>query len=605
MNVEAILTRFQCVRRNGNGSYVAKCPAHADKNPSLSIREVGGKVLLKCFAECTVEAICAAAGIEMADLFSHRASASRVVAAYDYQDETGTLLYQVVRYEPKSFRQRRPDGKGDWTWNLQGTRRVLYHLPEVLAAKDVLVCEGEKDCETACGMGLVATCNPQGAGKWRPEYSDSLQGKRVCIIADADEPGRRHAQEIAASLLGRVESLKVMEVPGAKDLTEWVGHGGARETLLDLMRNTIEWKPAVQNSGGFALTPLGDLLARPDAPVEYVVENLLVAGTVSCVAAKPKVGKSTFARNLCLSVSRGEDFLNLKTKQGECLYLALEEREEDLKNDFRAMGADGSEAIYIHAAAAPAEGIAGLCDLVRERRPVLVVIDPLFRLARIRDEKAYAETYAALGPLIDVAREAGTHVMLTHHAGKSEKADPIDAPLGSTAIGGAVCTLIHLKRNESMRTIQSVQRIGLDIPETVLQFDTESRCLSLGEEKAEADIQTASESILVLLRDAGEPRTEVEIDGAVEGKTGLKRKALRALVKQEKITREGAGRKGDPYRYRFSFSCSSDMSGTREQETEICPNSHTNIDDILVPSVSCDPQDDADSGEQAFWEGTL
>ncbi len=604
MNTEAILARFQGVRRNGNG-WIARCPAHADKNPSLSIRENNGTVLLHCFAGCTVDAICTAARIEKADLFSSDAPESRVVATYDYPDEAGALLYQVVRYEPKGFRQRRPDGKGGWTWNLQSTRRVLYRLPEVLSAKDVLVCEGEKDCETARALVLAATCNPQGAGKWRSEYSDSLQGKRVCIIADADEPGRKHAQDVAASLWGRVESLKVMELPGAKDLTEWVGRGGTRETLLDLVRNTNEWKPAVSNAGGFVLTPLGDLLARPDAPVEYIVENLLVAGTVSCVAAKPKVGKSTFARNLCLSLSRGEDFLNKKTKQGECIYLALEEREEDLKNDFRAMGADGSEPIYIYAAAAPAEGIAGLCELVRERRPVLVVIDPLFRLARIRDEKAYAETYAALGPLIDVAREAGTHVLLTHHAGKSDKADPIDAPLGSTAIGGAVCTLVHLKRSESMRTIQSVQRIGQDIPETVLQFDLESRSLSLGEEKAEADIQATSESILVFLRDAGEPRTEVEIGEAVAGKTGIKRKALRALVTQAKITREGSGRKGDPYRYRFLFSCSPDIPGTREQETEKGADTRINSGDILVPNISGAAQNETDSREQAFWEGTL
>src|SRR5215467_2319244 len=98
-----------------------------------------------------------------------------------------------------------------------------------------------------------------------------------------------------------------------------------------------------QGVGGFVLTPIADLLARPDVPVEYVAENLLVAGTVSCVVGKPKVGKGTFARNLCLSVSRGEGFLELKTKRGECIYLALEEREEDLKNDFRAMGADCSE----------------------------------------------------------------------------------------------------------------------------------------------------------------------------------------------------------------------------------------------------------------------
>src|SRR5262249_39089343 len=150
---------------------------------------------------------------------------------------------------------------------------------------------------------------------------------------------------------------------------------------------TAECERSPQTTGGFSLVRLADLLERPDLPVEYVVENLLVAGTVSCVAAKPKVGKSTFARNLCLAVSSGEDFLGLKTKRGECIYLALEEREEDVKNDFRAMGADGSEPVYVHAAAAPAEGIIAVCDLVRQRRPVLVVIDPLFRMARIRDEK--------------------------------------------------------------------------------------------------------------------------------------------------------------------------------------------------------------------------
>jgi hypothetical protein len=280
----------------------------------------------------------------------------------------------------------------------------------------------------------------------------------VCIIADADEPGRKHAEDVAMSLADNVNWLRVIELPNSKDLTEWVAHGGTREALLQLLRGASEWKP-IPSTFGFTLSHLSDLLTRPDIPVEYVVENLLISGTVSCVVAKPKVGKSTFARNLCLAVSRGEDFLGSKTKQGECIYLALEEREEDIKNDFRAMGAEGKEPIYIHAAAAPAEGIAGLCDLVRARRPVLVVIDPLFRLARIRDEKAYAETYYALGPLIDVVREAGTHVMLTHHAGKSAKADAIDSPLGSTAIGGAVSTLIHLKRTETMRTIQTVQRI--------------------------------------------------------------------------------------------------------------------------------------------------
>jgi hypothetical protein len=306
---------------------------------------------------------------------------------------------------------------------------------------------------------------------------------------------------------------------------------------------------------------------RPDIPVDYVLENRLVAGTVSVVVSKPKVGKSTLARNLCLAVSRGEGFLGMKTKQGECLYLALEEREDDVRADFRAMGANGSEPILIHAAPAPAEGIFALCDLVRQRQPVLVVGDPLFRLAHIRDEKAYAETYSALGPLIDVARIAGTHVFLTHHSGKTVKVDAIDSPLGSTAIGGAVSTVLVMRRGEAYRTIQSVQRIGLDMPETVLEFDADSRCLTLGRARAEADRAACEDAILALLKDADSPQTQEQIREGVEGKTQVIRAALTALAESGRIRKTGEGRKGKPYLYEIWFSGSQYIAGTGEPES--------------------------------------
>jgi putative DNA primase/helicase len=583
ISLQRLLDRLEGVRGNGNG-WMARCPAHADKNPSLSIHERDGRILLHCHAGCTLESVLAAARVEARELFANAPTQPHIAAEYDYQDESEQLLFQVVRYEPKGFRQRRPDGNGGWIWNLNGIRRVLYRLPEVVKSPFVLICEGEKDCDAARTMGLVATCNSGGAGKWHAEYGEVFRGKRACIIADADDPGRKHAQQVAECLHLRAASVKLLELQGAKDLSEWVGAGGKRDALLELIRNAPEWKPkdaTKHTASGFTLTPLGDLLARPDVPVEYVVENLLVAGTVSCIAAKPKVGKSTFARNLCLAVSRGDDFLGLKTKQGECLYLALEEREEDIKRSFQAMGADGREHIYIHAAAAPAEGISALCELVRQRRPGLVVIDPLFRLAHIRDEKAYAETYAALGPLIDVAREVGAHVLLTHHSGKSAKADAIDSPLGSTAIGGAVCTLVLLKRNESVRTVQTVQRIGQDMPETILQLDLD--VLSLGTEKSEAEIQSFSMAILEYLRSAEEEaKTREEIEAQVEGDTGPKRKALRHLVEQGKVSREGTGRRGDPFRYRCLFACLQGIEKTTKQETEKRPETLISTDDTLV-----------------------
>jgi hypothetical protein len=162
--LDGVLARLQHVKRYGEG-WTALCPAHEDRNPSLSIHERGGRILLHCHAGCSIEAICAAVGLEMRGLFADKESVPKVVAEYSYLDEVGKLLYQVVRFEPKGFRQRRPDGSGGWAWSLNGVRRVLYCLPDVLKSKSVLMVEGEKDCGAAREIGLLATCNAGGAGK--------------------------------------------------------------------------------------------------------------------------------------------------------------------------------------------------------------------------------------------------------------------------------------------------------------------------------------------------------------------------------------------------------------------------------------------------------
>jgi putative DNA primase/helicase len=242
IKVAEVLSKLVQVRTARDG-WVARCPAHDDRNPSLSVGERDGKVLLHCFAGCTTQAVCDAAGVEMRDLFTDTTSEPHIVAQYDYLDEHGNLLFQTIRLDPKDFKQRQPD-RGGWVWNLQGVRRVLYRLPEVLAASDVLICEGEKDCETARRWQFVATCNPLGAGKWRDQYSDFLRGKRVVVIADADTPGRKHAQQVAASLQGKAESLKVLELPDAKDLHEWATRrNGTRDDLLRLVADAPAWMP--------------------------------------------------------------------------------------------------------------------------------------------------------------------------------------------------------------------------------------------------------------------------------------------------------------------------------------------------------------------------
>jgi Protein of unknown function (DUF3631) len=248
MTLPDLLHRFNGYHRAGDG-YRVKCPGHDDRIPSLSLTEKDAKILLHCHAGCEPQAIVKALGLKMSDLFTearpreHKAK-GEPEAVYQYTDEKGTLLFEVVRFPGKQFRQRRPDGKGGWIKKLDGVRRVLYRLPEILAAKSVLICEGEKDVETARKLGLTANCNPHGAGKWRAEYSEFLAGKRGAVIADADEPGRLHAAHVAGSLFGKVEALKVVELAGAKDLSEWLERGGTRETLLDLIKSVPEWKPA-------------------------------------------------------------------------------------------------------------------------------------------------------------------------------------------------------------------------------------------------------------------------------------------------------------------------------------------------------------------------
>lgn len=165
--VERLLEKLEKVKRSGRG-WTGRCPAHEDKNPSLSIAEgQDGRALVKCHAGCSTGAICAAVGLKVSDLFpqnGHKAEWGAIVAAYPYEDEHGRLMSEVVRLEPKTFRQRRPDGAGGWIWNLEGVKRVLYRLPRVVeavkAGKTVYVVEGEKDVEGLERFGLVVTCSP-------------------------------------------------------------------------------------------------------------------------------------------------------------------------------------------------------------------------------------------------------------------------------------------------------------------------------------------------------------------------------------------------------------------------------------------------------------
>lgn len=216
MTTTEILDRLQAVRRNGSG-WMAKCAGHEDDHASLSVKEGdSGRTLFRCFAGCATEAIVAAMGLSMADLFPESEPAKTIVSTYDYRDADRQLLYQVVRYSNKTFLQRRPDGAGDWIWNRNGTTPVLYRLPELRQAPDrlVFITEGEKDADRLAVLGLIATTNVTGAGKWHDEYNAEFAGRKVVILPDNDEPGRAHAAQVAAALLPVAAEVRIVALPG-------------------------------------------------------------------------------------------------------------------------------------------------------------------------------------------------------------------------------------------------------------------------------------------------------------------------------------------------------------------------------------------------------
>jgi 5S rRNA maturation endonuclease (ribonuclease M5) len=227
------------------------CPAHDDHNPSLDVKEgESGQPVAICRAGCTYGAICNAIGWRA----TKRAPAAdplwtpggRAEAIYDYTGEDGQLLLQVCRLPRKKFLQRRPDPstKSGWRYDRKGVPHVLYRLGEVRAAiaegQIVYLCEGEKDVEKLRSLGLVATCNAGGAGKWQDEHTEQLRGASVVIVADRDDPGRRHAATVATALRVVAASVETKEPLVGNDVSDHIEAGRSIEELADVVGPDVD-----------------------------------------------------------------------------------------------------------------------------------------------------------------------------------------------------------------------------------------------------------------------------------------------------------------------------------------------------------------------------
>ena len=391
--------------------------------------------------------------------FEARQTAGRIVATYPYTDTNGELVHEVVRYDPKSFRQRRPDGKGGHVWNIQGVPAILYNLPAVHSAIEagglVVVVEGEKDADRLNALGFVATCNAGGAGKWKSEHSDQLAGARVAVLPDNDAPGLAHAEAVAASLYGKASELKVLSLDVSErkaDVSDWLDAGGT----ADRLRATIEAAPAWRPTFKPLLPTIWFGQEDCAAPMRWLVRGMLTDGGLSVLYGPPKSGKTFAALDLALHVAHGRDWYGLRVRRASVVYISGEGA-QGVRQRMKAWRQErGGEAGAPFAMVPQSinlfdddEGADRLVSYLKgigeqNSQPVgLVVLDTLSRMIGSGDEDRAQSINLIVQRVERIQRETGAHVMIVHHSGK----DKDRGMRGSNALLGAVDTAVEVSKD--------------------------------------------------------------------------------------------------------------------------------------------------------------
>lgn len=478
----------------------------------------------------------------------------RIVAEYDYADEDGTLLFQVVRFEPKDFRQRRPDGNGGLIWNLKETRLVLYQLPDVVKAGTVLLVEGEKDVDAAYRLGLpegwAATCNPMGAGKWRPEYSEMLHGKRVVILPDADEPGRRHGDQVARSVQGKAVAMLTVSLPHGKDLSEWAEAGGTHEAFCDLLNKGQSWAASHTDPEVDGIVLIGADSIKP-LPVDWAWAGRIPLGSLTVIAGLPGQGKSTITLDLAAGWSKGTLAGALKGKPARSVIASAEDSaSRTMVPRLIAAGADLTRIKFmtlqrdgVDCGITLPQDVQDIREAMQQWGANVLIVDPLMaHLSEKVDGHKDQHIRRALAPLARLADELQATVIAVAHLNKSQAEEILDRVGGSRGITAAARSvlvaaphpeqppdsnfhvLVHPKSNlsQSAKTL-SYQTIGICVTEERIptskivwggECDLTAQDLTIRPDQNERhDRQEAARWLMVFLSDGPKDATEIFKEG--------------------------------------------------------------------------------------------
>ncbi len=492
----------------------------------------------------------------------------KIVATYDYVDDGGAVLFQAVRFEPKDFRQRRPNSSG-WAWSTKGVRQVPYRLPELAEAiaseRPVIIVEGEKDVDALARWGIPATCNAGGAGKWRDELNPYFDGADVVIIPDRDPqrthpktgelmfhadgrpmlPGQDHAQDVARRLAPVARRVRILELwrswsemPLKGDVSDWIAAGGTAEAFWQLVeaapkcaqtrpsgpakqpKEPYSWKKIGVNAGSIRMMKFN--------PITFLVRDLIPNEGITLICAKPKVGKSWLVLDIAVAATMNRYVLgDIKPEQGDVLYLALEDSLRRIQSrmtkllptftdewpetltfatTWRRVDQGGLDDIREWAVEARAAG----------RKIAFVAIDVLkmVRPPNKAGQPPYEADYEAIKGLHQLAIDLAIPIVVIHHTRKADADDLIDKVSGTAGLTGAVDTIIVIER-QAQGTVFDVR--GRDIKANTLaaEFNKETcRWTILGAADA---VHRSSERarILEIFSEAAEPLTPKAVTDAV------------------------------------------------------------------------------------------
>lgn len=480
-----------------------RCPAHDDKNPSLSWKdgEDGKPVIVKCHAGCSRNAILASLGME-----DHPPRESlppkKSSVAYPYYTIDGKYLAEKVRgYDDSgkhTTRWRRRNGKGGFISGRVKGELYLYGLPNLKNVRDgdtVYIAEGEKDVETLRKHGLVAVSGPDGAGhnKFPQEAVKWFAKKKVVIFQDNDEVGKAFAQDEAAAVSKVAESVKLIDlqalwpdIPEHADISDYLQHfgDGMLPKVLKLIDRTPYWKSSSEeqtaNSSSIATTvttkfecfSAESVLNEYIEPPQFIVQSLLAEG-LTVLAGPPKYGKSFLSMDLCCSVATGKPFLGFSTVQSQVLYLCLEDSKGRIKKRLTEVNHDNLVAKNLFFVMNAPDMDNGLFDALEgflKDHPdcKLIVIDTFQKIrgASSGSDYSYMIDSRDGGKLKSFADSHHLCLLVIHHtAKKRDESDPFNCISGTTGLPGAADTNIVLLRNERMEGTTNMYISGRDVVE--------------------------------------------------------------------------------------------------------------------------------------------